>query len=762
MKRILLILIAIYTNSLFGQIVTIKDSLLNFTIKNVTFSFQGIGLISDRNGAVDISIFNENDSIEISHVSYKTKKIAKQNIEDKIYLVQKINILPEVVLTEVIKIPISEKYPVFRITSNGINKIQSTIASLLSSNSSIVIQESQSGGGSPNYRGMEANRLLLIVDGIPLNNAIYRSGHLQNSATINPFFIESIKLLSGPASVGYGNGAMGGALIFNTKNPVSKNNVLFHQQYESSSSAVISSFEANYHLNKFSNIVAFSLKSVANLKMGKNRYHGYENWGRNGSEHNEQLNTNYKQVDIMSKSNYKINNKNNILLNTQYTSSSNIYRFDKMNDIINGTLKYENWYYGPQIRFLQSVNYTTKFKTIVFDNIKTILGFQDIKESRHIQKTGLVQLNNRNENVKIYDLNIDFNKEIKNVKLAYGIGTRNQNITSTANLSNNNSTSYNTTRYPDDGSSVQDFFAYSQANFLINKKLDLLIGGRWNSSELRAKYNNPTFSFKDVKNNNIAFVKSLLISFKPIRNTTINAAYYGGFRNPNIDDVGKVFSKDDINVVIPNANLRPEYANNFELSINYFFSTFKLQVQLYNTHISNAISREYGVLNGVDSMLYDGEIMRIQMNKNIESATINGISLSAELAATDNFLVAASCNYLNGEKNDKKPLAHIPPLNSKISFNYKIKKQTFDFYTHYNAWKLAANYDESGVDNLIEATSDGNPSWYTLNLAYTNKIDENIAFTFAIKNMLNAHYKTFGSGISASGRNFIIALHTTF
>jgi hemoglobin/transferrin/lactoferrin receptor protein len=213
---------------------------------------------------------------------------------------------------------------------------------------------------------------------------------------------------------------------------------------------------------------------------------------------------------------------------------------------------------------------------------------------------------------------------------------------------------------------------------------------------------------------------------------------------------------------VPNDKLEPEYANSFELALNYVLSHLKLELQLFNTKITNAINREYGTINNVDSMIYEGQIMRIQMNKNIDGATINGASLSANFTASDNFLITANCNYLNGETTKNKPLARIPPFNAKLAFNYQIKQHKFDFYTHYNAWKLAANYDESGVDNLIEATSDGNPSWYTLNLAYTNKIDENIAFTFAIKNMLNTHYKTFGSGISASGRNFIIALHTTF
>ena len=73
--------------------------------------------------------------------------------------------------------------------------------------------------------------------------------------------------------------------------------------------------------------------------MGGNRHHGYDNWGKEATKQNEQLYTNYKQADFLHKINYRINNKNNLLLNTQYSTSSNIYRFD--NGLIPTTLK--NW-----------------------------------------------------------------------------------------------------------------------------------------------------------------------------------------------------------------------------------------------------------------------------------------------------------------------------------------------------------------------------------------------------------------------------------
>jgi len=51
-----------------------------------------------------------------------------------------------------------------------------TPADLLEKNGSVFIQKSQMGGGSPVIRGFEANKILLVLDGVRLNNAIYRSG----------------------------------------------------------------------------------------------------------------------------------------------------------------------------------------------------------------------------------------------------------------------------------------------------------------------------------------------------------------------------------------------------------------------------------------------------------------------------------------------------------------------------------------------------------------------------------------------------------
>ena len=76
------------------------------------------------------------------------------------------------------------------------------------------MQKSQSGGGSPLIRGFEANRVLLVIDGVRMNNAIYRSGHVHNAISIDANSLERTEVIFGPSSVGYGSDALGGVIHF--------------------------------------------------------------------------------------------------------------------------------------------------------------------------------------------------------------------------------------------------------------------------------------------------------------------------------------------------------------------------------------------------------------------------------------------------------------------------------------------------------------------------------------------------------------------
>jgi hemoglobin/transferrin/lactoferrin receptor protein len=193
-----------------------------------------------------------------------------------------------------------------------------------------------------------------------------------------------------------------------------------------------------------------------------------------------------------------------------------------------------------------------------------------------------------------------------------------------------------------------------------------------------------------------------------------------------------------------------------------FNKLITFQLQVFQTQIIDAIERRNAKLNGNDSIIYDGEMMRVMMNQNIGKATISGVNFSYHINLTKRLSHNSSMNILKGETSDKLPLAHIPPKNIISELNYSIRKQLISFSIHYNGIKKAEDYDLSGVDNLEEATQIGNPSWYTLNLKHKINIDKNLTFITGIYNITDTHYKTFGSGISASGRNFSLSLQAKF
>ncbi|GAI23612.1 unnamed protein product, partial [marine sediment metagenome] len=95
-----------------------------------------------------------------------------------------------------------------------------TAADLIGSSNEVFIQKSQMGGGSPMIRGFAANSVLLVIDGIRMNNAIYRSGNLHNVISLDPNIIEGSEIIFGPGSVVYGSDALGGVMDFHTKRPI--------------------------------------------------------------------------------------------------------------------------------------------------------------------------------------------------------------------------------------------------------------------------------------------------------------------------------------------------------------------------------------------------------------------------------------------------------------------------------------------------------------------------------------------------------------
>ena len=177
-------------------------------------------------------------------------------------------------------------------------------------------------------RGFSSNRLLYAIDGIRMNNAIFRSGNLQNVISIDPFTIENTEIIFGPGSVAYGSDAIGGVMAFNTKSPSLNENKQFEglikQRYSSANNESTSHVDLSYGNTTFSGISSFTYNSYGDLRMGSNnprpeyddsisvtRINGIDSVIINNNPA-VQKNTGFKQYHFMQKFRYRPNRKNDI------------------------------------------------------------------------------------------------------------------------------------------------------------------------------------------------------------------------------------------------------------------------------------------------------------------------------------------------------------------------------------------------------------------------------------------------------------------
>ncbi len=768
-------------------------------------------VFSNEKGGFDIKTFDDNDTLYFFHSSYLPLSIPvkqiKAHLNGRILMHYQSIYLDgaETVITVRNKKLKQERRPVkIDILNNEkLHRIGlQTSAEVLEQASGVQVQKSQSGGGSPIIRGMEANKVLLVIDGVRMNNAIYRGGHLQNSITLDNNILEQVDISYGPGSVNYGSDALGGVIHYYTKNPFNQLDSAFQfngalaSSYTSGNNSFTTHADFTLSKNKWGSLSSISYSQFGDIKMGKQRLHGYDDWGivyhkrnyNNGidsmlinTDTNTQLNTHYNQLDILQKVVYAPKKHLRFTLNTQYSTSSDIQRYDQLTKYTNGDFKFAEWYYGPQKRFLSALTTTIDKKNTWFDNASLIASFQDIEESRITRRFNNLTRISRVENVKVGALNFDFSKEIfKNTKLFYGTEFTHNNVISTATGINILTLAENTesTRYPDNGSKMSTGAIYANLTQSYDKFL-WKFGNRLTVTSLEANFKDTSFiqlPFNQITANTQAFSSSLGMVYTPTLSWNINANFSTGFRTPNIDDFGKVFEKDDY-VVIPNNTIEPEFAYTGELGISKSFSRNYIEVDSstsrlhfatisatgFYTLLDNIIVRADYSLNGNDSILYEGEMRKIQANQNYDEGIIYGVSGGINFSFNRFIKLNSTINYTVGKiTSADEPLGHIPPLFGKTNLIVELPKWDLEIYSIYNGWKRIADYDQNGNDNDDEATVDGTPSWYTLNLRGSYQFTPKFSVQGGIQNIMDIHYKTFSSGISAMGRSFNIAAKLLF
>ena len=796
MKKYFLIFILLLSlfisGSLKAQIITVisestKEPVQNAALFNVS---KNLATLTDDEGKANISIFKESDSIFFQHPSFNQKVFLKKDLIKlkKVLLSKRIILIDEFVISAsksrenkkdvAYQVDILNNYHLEEHTA-------ATAADILTSSGNLIIQKTQGGGGSPILRGFEANRILLVVDGVRMNNAIYRSGHLQNAITLDNSVLDRVEVTFGPTSLIYGSDALGGVIHYYTRDPElsekeKKNNfnAKVFTRYSTANNGKMAHISLNNGFKKIGFLSSVSYKDLGDIKMGDFKNPFYGDFGElkhyvaqvdrrdttlNNPDPYLQLNTGYSQIDILQKVKYSASPYYDWILNLQYSTSSEIDRLDKLNDYDGNNLKYAEYYYGPQNRLMTSLKSVVKKDNILFTNMTSILAYQKIDEDRVSRKFNVDERLTQEEDVNVFSFNIDFLKLLNNHnRLNYGLEATHNIVNSDAWYENKMDLAKTPaeTRYPEGGSNTWSFSGYGNYKWFSNEKFVFSSGLRYNFGKYKSEfYPENALPYNSIKFSNGALTGALSMVYNPGKSWKITTIASTGFRNPNVDDYGKIRAKDNF-ITVPNPDLSPEYTYNFELGISKTLEGYiQLNATGFYTLLSNAIVRTDFKLNGADSLEFDGDNYKIITNSNTGSAYIRGISLNVISDLNTNLSFRSTLNLIKGYNiTDDVPMGHIPPIFGRTSIRYNIKNNITEVFVDYNGWKDLDDMSPYGEDNETEATEYGWPGWYTVNLRTTFQLSKLLQLQLGIENIFDSFYKPFASGVVAPGRNFILTL----
>ncbi len=783
-----------------SQTITIKDQDTNIPIELVTLMSNSPKAFATTNaqGQADISAFKGAEKIEIRTLGYITliKTYAELKSASFAITMEASNLnLDEVVISGTRWRQNTRDVPskiVSISAKDAALQNPQTAADLLGISGKVFIQKSQQGGGSPIIRGFATNRLLYTIDGVRMNTAIFRAGNIQNVISVDPFAVQSTEVLFGPGSVIYGSDAIGGVMSFQTLIPqFSLDEKTFIRgkaltRYSSANNEKTAHLDVNVGWKEWAFITSISSWDYDHLRQGS---HGPEDYIKPFYVQRQdsidrvitqedpllQIPSAYSQLNLMQKIRFQPNENWDFQYGFHFSESSPFGRYDRHTRLRDGKPRYAEWDYGPQIWMMNNLNITHSANNAIYDQMTLRLAQQFFEESRIDRTLNDVQRNTQTEEVDAYSVNLDFVKPLgESNTLFYGVEYIFNDVESTGFFTDI-STGVDTVgpaRYPQ--ATWQSIGVYLNDEFKATEKLTLQAGIRYNYFMLDAEFDTTfyPFPFTKAKLNNGSLTGSIGGVFRPDNTWAISSNLGTAFRAPNVDDLGKVFDSEPGNVSVPNPDLKPEYVYNADLGIaKVFGNAVKVDITGYYSYLKDALVRRDFQLNGLDSIVYNGELSQVQAIQNAAVATVYGVQAGIEIKLPQGFGFSTDLNFQKGEEEldngTTSPSRHAAPFFATSRLTFSARKLNMEFNVVYNGKRDFEDLaeEEQAKTEFYALDENGNPyspAWYTMNLKAMYKLTDYLAVNAGVENLTDQRYRPYSSGISGAGRNFVMSLTANF
>jgi outer membrane receptor protein involved in Fe transport len=594
----------------------------------------------------------------------------------------------------------------------------------------VFVQKTNHGGGSPFVRGLTGNQVLLLTDGIRLNNSLFRYGPNQYLNTIDVYTIQRIEVAKGTGSVQYGTDAIGAVINLITHQPVfsTDKNLISGRaiaKYMSGDMEKTGRAEASYSGKKVAFLGGISKRNFGDIiggdTTGKQSPSGYDEWA----------------FDL--KASFLLLKNVQLTMAHQFVQQKHVPVYHKV-QLENYSLNEMD----PQQRLLSYARLNWKGKSALLKETEITFSFQQGIEGRNSLKNGSTVLRKERDKINTAGFTTDFLSVFNKKWTANSgieiytdhVGSMREDI----DLSSNTKLAKRGL-YPNN-SEYGNYSLYSLHHWQLGK---WIVDGGLRFNSFKISISDSTLGRINITPS--ALVANAALLYKIAEKKSVYISFSSGYRAPNIDDMGSL-GIVDFRYELPTYKLEPEKSQHTELGYKFQSRKISGTFSAYYMHLSNLITR----------VRLAGEIINgypVYQKENTEAAFIKGFEAENTFIIGKHIYLNSGISYTYGQSlTRKEPLRRIPPFNGRFAGTYRLQKWyvTSEWMFASKQTRLAQGDIE---DNRIGIN--GTAGWEVFNFYGGYQLPA-VHFNMGLQNLFNKDYRTHGSGINGVGRSIWVAV----
>jgi len=594
----------------------------------------------------------------------------------------------------------------------------------------VLMQSTAAGQASPFVRGLTGQQVLILVDGIRLNNSVTRRGPNQYFNTIDPGMVDHIEVLRGQGSVLWGSDAIGGAINVVTRGADTGYGIRhgdyssgqFTQYYNTANSSPYSRMNVEGWVGNTGFFAGGSYADVNDLDTG---------W-----DFGRQPGTNYQQWAGDIKFNYLLDENQMLTVSLQHFQQDNLPRSDRFpgfpGDLNNSNSLGGARFFNPQQRNLAYIRYQALEPIAAIDALTVTASYNRQRENqeRGIPTTRFQEIDVQTlglQAVAVKDLDwvgkwtSGFDWYYDDVDSPFG-GTASGPIV------------------PDDAF-YQRIGAFCSWDVALTERLDMVTGIRYeniNTAGTPVVEGTPTF----INPNYHDWVSQIGLVYELDPEIHLVGSISEGFRAPNLDDLMAL----NPNVLqegssVPSLGLTPERSINYEVGVKTNFDRLRTQTFVFYTDLQdNIVSINTAVPNTFGSDNQD--------------SFVQGVETSGEYLLDDGWSLYGNFWYTYGvNRVTDSPLSRIPPTQGIFGLRWREHdlRSYFEVYT----WMVRR---QNRLEQVRDITDEripvgGTPGYATLNMRMGRTFGgyDQHRLSLSLENITDKNYLVHGSGVFGTG-----------